>query len=133
MTLKFEDKWEKTISENDRKLILEVYERFPIQPGKITFAPVRVSMNHKGDLLATVLIRNGDQSDWTLENKNLCYVESGEIAAKGCFSHPSLTVSAQSAVPWTFIFKSSTFLKALRLQNWEIIFLKRDKLYLEGK
>lgn len=132
MTLRFEDKWEKTISESDRKLVYEVYERFPIQQGEITFAPVRVAVNHRGDLLATVLVLNGLQDEWTLEKRNICYVEGDEVVAEECFTHHSLIVQAESAIPWTFIFKSSASMKALRLTSWEIIFLERDKLYLEG-
>ena len=65
MTLQFEEKWDRTISDDDRKLFQNVYEQNSIQEGKLLLVPVRAAFNHRNQLLASVLIINGLE-DWAL-------------------------------------------------------------------
>ncbi|WP_377887298.1 SLAP domain-containing protein [Alkalihalobacillus sp. R86527] len=120
MTLRFEDKWEKAISPSDHEEFNKVHQRFPIKSNELLFAPVRVAMNHNGALLATVLILNGYKSNWRLYERAIQYVESTDIVAEGSFTRESLEIPSQSAVPWTFIFPSSSFLRAPSFQDWKI-------------
>ncbi|WP_347548319.1 SLAP domain-containing protein [Pseudalkalibacillus hwajinpoensis] len=119
MTLKFEEKWERTISDGDRTMFLNVYENNPIQEGKLQFVPVRAAFNHRDCLLASVIILNGEQ-DWKLQKQNLFYFEGQELLAEGCFTHQSLTVPYGKAVPWTFIFQTPSLIRRPSLQNWKI-------------
>ncbi|MCA0988868.1 SLAP domain-containing protein [Guptibacillus algicola] len=123
MTLKFEHKWQKTISSKDRKLIIQTYMHNPIQEETVLFAPVRAARNHRGDLLATVLIVNGYQSEWKLHERILHYYEKGIRVAENKFTHPSLIIPPQCAMPWTFIFHSNSLKKIPILADWQIIFL----------
>ncbi|WP_270180500.1 SLAP domain-containing protein [Alkalihalobacillus sp. CinArs1] len=123
MTLKFEEKWERTISEKDRMLFYEIYKQYPIKLHTVAFAPVRVAINHRGSLLATVLVLNGHDCEWKLNDTILHYCERGELVAVHSFSHSSLVVPPRCAMPWTFIYNSNTFQKEPELKHWEIKFL----------
>ena len=120
MTLQFEEKWDRTISDDDRKLFQNVYEQNPIQEGKLLLVPVRAAFNHRNQLLASVLIINGLE-DWALQDRLLHYVEGEIIAAEGRFTH-ELLVPTHSAVPWTFIFHPNSFQRPPSLHNWKLSF-----------
>ncbi|WLR57855.1 SLAP domain-containing protein [Guptibacillus hwajinpoensis] len=118
MTLIFEEKWDRTIADKDRKRIQEIYEENPIQEGKLQFVPIRVAFNHRNELLASVCILNGI-GDWKLDDRLLSYFENSSLVATKRFSH-KLTVPSHSAVPWTFIFPQNTMIRQAFLKNWSI-------------
>ncbi|WP_165998828.1 SLAP domain-containing protein [Bacillus sp. Cs-700] len=118
MTLIFEEKWDRTIADRDRKMYQDIYAKHPIQKGKLQFIPVRIAFNHRNDLLASVCIVNG-RDDWKLEDRLLSYFEQNTLIAEKRFTH-ELTVQANTAVPWTFIFTPETMIRQATLQNWGI-------------
>ncbi len=124
MTLQFEEKWDRTISDDDRKLFHNVYDQNPVQEGKLLFVPVRAAFNHRDHLLASVLIINGVE-DWKLEDRLLYYVEDENIA-EGRFTH-ELLVPSHSAVPWTFMFHPNSFRRPPALHNWKVLFSSYEK------
>ncbi|MDO6656394.1 SLAP domain-containing protein [Anaerobacillus sp. 1_MG-2023] len=118
MTLIFEEKWDRTIADKDRKRIQDIYDENPIQEGKLQFVPIRVAFNHRNELLASVCILNG-MGDWKLDDRLLSYFEDNSLVATERFTH-KLTVPSHSAVPWTFIFPPETRIRQASLKNWSI-------------
>ena len=88
MTLQFEEKWDRTISDDDRKLFHNVYDQNPVQEGKLLFVPVRAAFNHRDHLLASVLIINGVE-DWKLEDRLLHYVEDENHCRRKIYTRTS--------------------------------------------
>lgn len=105
--LLFEEAWERTISPQDRQAIIQKFEASHLQAGEIKFIPFRWALNHQGELLATVLIQNGEHKDFPLDNLTLSMEDShGQLAEKS-FSLPHIVVKANTSMPWTFIFPPS--------------------------
>ncbi|WP_117170943.1 SLAP domain-containing protein [Paraliobacillus sediminis] len=107
--LQFESAWDKTIADQDRKRIERIFsETNHHQVQDITLAPVTVAKNHKGELLVTVLIHNFTEESFRFHGKTLQYKEKNLIKATHTFGSPTLTITKQTSMPWTFIFPTDS-------------------------
>ena len=104
--LQFESAWDRTIADKDRKEIIEVFRNTEIKPKRISFTPLKQAINHKRELLITVLMHNSTQEDFTFNQTNLSYSKNNQVRAAATFYLPSLTIEKGTSMPWTFIFPS---------------------------
>ncbi|MBB6453166.1 SLAP domain-containing protein [Salirhabdus euzebyi] len=102
--LQLESSWDKTLSPRDRDEIEQAFSRVTLSGADIQFTPLWQAMNHKGQLLVTVLVHNTRKEGFTFTNSKLHYKENGVTAAKHTFTIPALCIGAETTMPWTFIF-----------------------------
>ncbi|MEI3607216.1 SLAP domain-containing protein [Pseudogracilibacillus sp. SE30717A] len=100
----FEPAWERTISDPDRKVILEKFYRLKeanVANDFITY--LWHAYNHRQSLLTTILIHNWSGQAIDFENRLVHCLVGGEKIATEKFSIPC-QVPAHTSMPWTFIF-----------------------------
>lgn len=82
----------------------------PLQPNQVDIMHLTLKKSENGDLVSTVLIRNGTQRILHFQSLPLCITErvSGMVVAKGTFSLKNLTVQPFTSKPATFVFPASS-------------------------
>jgi SLAP domain-containing protein len=119
--LVLQDTWDRAISDQDRKIILETYQGSTTQEGKIEFIPIRAGLNVHDNLFATVLIQNGSLEDMRFDQLKLLFEENNEIIAEELFTISELEILANTSTPWTFIFQKENVLKPKKCYDtWNI-------------
>ncbi|MCM3739490.1 SLAP domain-containing protein [Oceanobacillus luteolus] len=122
--LVFQSAWDKQIAPNDREKIIKLFNSSKDDlHTEITFLPIKQAFNHEHALLVTVLIHNFTDIDFPIENLQLSYYETNHPVAEHSFSFPGLTVTANTSMPWTFIFPHSSWLSEPLLQDGELIII----------
>ena len=103
--LQFESSWAKALSQQDRDAIEKLFNDTKGQHyTTIIFSPIRQAINHRNELLITVLVHNFSQQPFTFANTHLVYSNGQEVLAENIFTLPTLTIPPQVSMPWTFIF-----------------------------
>ncbi len=117
--LRFESSWDKTLSANDRERIKQVFLKTSTTTNTSShlLAPLWQAINHKGDLLMTVLVHNFDNQVLSFHNKKLRYIENNNVMAEHIFTLPSLTIENETSMPWTFIFPAEKWNSHAVLEN----------------
>lgn len=116
--LQYESSWDKTLSNKDRKTIEEIFLKTSLpNQNRIQFTSLWQAINHKGELLVTVLVHNSSHQVCSFNNKKLRYIEKNEIIAEQTFILPSLTVQPKTSMPWTFIFPVESLKSHGSLEN----------------
>lgn len=83
----------------------------------VRLVPIRQALNHKKDLLITVLIHNFTKEIITFCKKRIAYLENNEIIAEKTFTLPTLFIQPKTSMPWTFIFPMENFKKNIKFEN----------------
>jgi SLAP domain-containing protein len=106
--LQFEEKWDKTISDQDRRKIEEVFDETKDQNDR-ELDPVTLwhANNHKDELLVTALLHNRSDEPYTFNQAHLIYKTLDEPIAEKDFDIPRLEIPPRTSMPWTFIFQNS--------------------------
>ena len=103
--LRFESSWDKTLSAQDRDYIEKLFNDTKQQHhSTIVFSPIREAINHRNELLITVLVHNFSQNPFTFKGTRLVYSNEHEVLAENLFTLPTFTIPPQVSMPWTFIF-----------------------------
>jgi len=103
--LQFESSWEKALSTQDRDYIEKLFNDTKGQHhATIVFSPIREAINHRNELLITVLVHNFSQNPFTFEDTRIVYSNEHEALAENVFTLPTFTIPPQVSMPWTFIF-----------------------------
>lgn len=103
--LQFESSWAKALSVQDRESIEKLfYDTKQQQDSTIVFSPIRQAINHRNELLVTVLVHNFSQHPLQFKDTHLIYSNGQEVLAENVFTLPTLTIPPQVSMPWTFIF-----------------------------
>lgn len=101
----FEPAWDKSIAQIDRDIITKHFQT--AQPeDEIYLSFLRVAINHRNDLLVTVLIHNKQAMPLQIENTAIAYQPVHGPTKTGLF-HLPLPIPAKTSMPWTFIFSAS--------------------------
>lgn len=132
LNLKFEQAWEKTISEQDRLYIERFVTNHPIHGYSVRFSPLWRAMNHKGDLLLTAIIHNPTEGGIPINNMQFQYLSNGESLAEHTFTITSLIIEPKTCMPWTFIFPAGSFNKERVKGNRNRMEIETDELRLIG-
>lgn len=127
--LDLEESWEQSIAE-DTKTGLEriVANAKPLKPGEFNFMGVDAKQNNAGNLVVTVLIRNGSSKNIQLEQVPLAIKDAtDEEVARGGFKMDDFTVKANTSKPWTFIFPAATITKDdVDLSRWKVVPIENE-------
>ncbi|MCU9614983.1 SLAP domain-containing protein [Caldibacillus lycopersici] len=102
--LVFEAAWNKTIADIDRRKIEQAFHLGKISDTFIHFQMLWSAINHRGELLITVLIHNPTDKAVQIRDEKIVYVEKEETVAENIFTFPTLEIGAYCSLPWTFIF-----------------------------
>lgn len=115
--LYFYPAWDKTISEQDRLLIENLFEQTYTQVDDVITSPLlRVAINHKQQLLVTVLIHNFTHHSAHFNNRSV-FIHCGDFHAEQVFTIPDLVVAPFTSMPWTFIFEADPVYETLTLDE----------------
>ena len=115
--LYFHPAWDKTISQQDRLLIENLFEQTYTQVDDIIASPViRSAINHKNELLVTVLIHNFTHHSAHFTNRSI-FVHCQDFDAEQAFTIPDLIIAPFTSMPWTFIFEANQLYKSLPLEE----------------
>lgn len=108
--LQLQTAWHKALAAQDRKNIEKIFaETKDVNNNNFIFSPIREAINHKEELLVTVLIHNFMEHPLTFENSRLTYKIEGEIIAEKTFNLPTLIIPNKVSMPWTFIFPKDSY------------------------
>ncbi|MGX1982280.1 accessory Sec system S-layer assembly protein [Thermolongibacillus altinsuensis] len=119
-SLDLEESWEKSLAEADKEKLEQLVRTLkPPKPGEINFMGLQAALNAEGNLVVTMLIRNGSNKNIQIEQLPLVVEDaSKEVVARGGFTL-NLEVKANTSKPWTFIFPKSLLLKEnIDLSQW---------------
>ena len=111
--LQFERAWDKTISKKDRLALEQLFQETVEQRETLIDCHVyRRAINHKREMLITVLIHNFSHQALVFNNYQVqCLFDGGQVMQN--FTIPSLCIPVNTSMPWTFIFKDrSQFINA---------------------
>lgn len=101
----FEPAWDKTIAPVDRELITKHFQTFPPQED-VNLSFLREAVNHRNELLVTVLIHNGQRVPLQIDNIAIAYQPTHKSTKTSLFSLP-LQIPAKTSMPWTFSYSPS--------------------------
>ena len=121
--LDLEVSWEKSIAEKTKSTLKEIIANAkPLKSGEMNFMGIQAKRNDKGELVVTILIRNGSDKNITLQQVPLGVKDaSDEEIAKGSFKIADFTVKANTSKPWSFIFPASMITKEeIDLTRWQV-------------
>lgn len=106
--LHFEHAWEKTLSQKDWLALEQLFQETVSQQKSCIVCHVfRQAINHKNQMLITVLIHNFSNDELTFENREVhCLLDEGQVSQK--FTLQALSIPPKTSMPWTFIFDDST-------------------------
>ena len=124
----FETAWDKTISQQDRTQIEELFQQTQaITTSAITFVLVRTAVNHREELLVTALIHNFTEmaQDLTDSTVNLCW--SGQQIATLSINDSRLQLPAKTSMPWTFIYPSVDGANELETSSLHLVLFINEK------
>ncbi len=116
--LQFEASWDKALSAKDRVHIKKLFNETKEKHfSTIVFSPIREAINHRNELLITVLVHNFSAVSLTFDNTRLFYTNDQEILAEKLFTLPSLSIPSKVSMPWTFIFPEGSYKTGT--SNWD--------------
>ena len=108
--LHFEASWDKALSAKDRDYIKKLFNETKDKYfSSIVFSPIREAINHRNELLITVLVHNFSAFPLTFENTRLFYMSDQEVLAEKLFTLPTLSIPPKVSMPWTFIFPEGSY------------------------
>lgn len=117
--LVFEAAWEKTIARKDRQTIIRNFEQVlaTLPSTGVHFTLLKKAVNHRDDLLITVLIHNCNEKPLDFDRDVLQYRLDEQILARHTF-HLPLKIAGKTSMPWTFIFPAGSYTEqALRVKG----------------
>ncbi|GAA0497898.1 hypothetical protein GCM10008986_26160 [Salinibacillus aidingensis] len=100
--LEFERSWNKNLSERDRLIIQQIFQK--TCASQQFFTLLWTAVNYRSDFLVTVLIHNRSEQPLTFNNRTLRYVNKNQVIAEHTFQLRDLIIEPYTSVPWTFIF-----------------------------
>lgn len=119
--LRFESSWDRTLAAQDRRKIESIFSNTKNQSGEdISFSPIREAMNHKEELLVSVLVHNFTEDIITFNGTRILYSKQGVILADNTFTLPKLAIPSQVSMPWTFIFPKDSYIPKTTLENGQL-------------
>src|SRR5699024_4804174 len=103
----FEAAWDRTISDQDRRYITDLFEAKDHEKGKGLESNYIINeINHSGDLLYTVMLHNYQYIAYVFVDKNASLQDPDCNIITENFTIP-VNISPRTSMPWTFIFPSS--------------------------
>lgn len=123
--LVFEEAWDRTISDTDRRRIEGIFQEAALANTPIIqFSMLQQAINHKGELLITVIIHNISSEPFFLTDKTMHYKTEERTEAKHTFSLP-FAIKGKTSMPWTFIFPKESIYFADHLESGNLEFTKK--------
>lgn len=122
--LDLDESWEESLPEKEKEKLKELVKRMdPPKEGEVNFMGLQAKQNENGDLLVTMLIRNGSNNNVQLQQIPLQVEDaSGNIVAKGGFTLDNFEVKAHTSKPWTFVFpKNMVLTESIDLSKWKAV------------
>ena len=122
--LQFEASWDKALARKDREKIKELFHETKYKnSSRILFTPIREAINHKEELLVSVLVHNFMDHPLHFEETKLSYNVQEELLAVHSFTLPALVIPSKVSMPWTFIFPKGSFSSQNPVENGRLILI----------
>ncbi|MGG0717201.1 SLAP domain-containing protein [Robertmurraya massiliosenegalensis] len=121
--LQFDPSWDKALAIGDRLLIERIFRGISdLNSSEIVCTPIREALNHKEELLITVLVHNYMDQPLMFNDTRLRYSMEGENVAEHFFTIPQLVIPGQVSLPWTFIFPKESYLRRTSFEHGRLEF-----------
>lgn len=121
--LQFEASWDKALAAEDRHTIENIFQESKhLNSTKIHLVPIRQAINHKEELLVTVLVHNFTEYPLNFHDTRLLYTIQGEAIANHVFTLPALVIPSNVSMPWTFIFPKGSYTIRSSFENGQLEF-----------
>ncbi|SES88472.1 accessory Sec system S-layer assembly protein [Oceanobacillus limi] len=110
--LDLEESWEKSIAQETKESLEKLVKNAPsLKSGEVNFMGIEAKKKDSGELVVTLLIRNGSNKNIHLEQIPLGIKDaSDQEVARGSFKMENFTVKANTSKPWSFVFPASMIL-----------------------
>ena len=119
--LQFEASWDKALAVQDRQNIERIFhETKHLNSSGIVFSPIREAINHREELLVSVVVHNFTDDSLTFHNTRLLYKIPGEVMANQAFTLPALSIPSHVSIPWTFIFPKGSYTPQVSFENGQL-------------
>jgi accessory Sec system S-layer assembly protein len=121
--LDLEESWEKELSPVQKDQLEKLIPTLPpLGPSEVNIMGLEVKLLDNGNLVSTVLIRNGSNKELQFEKLPLVIEDAtGEKIAQGSFTLQNFKVKANTTKPWTFIFPKELITKENPdLSKWKV-------------
>ncbi|GEK34172.1 SLAP domain-containing protein [Kurthia sibirica] len=103
MQLQFEDAWQRTIAPQDRQIIEELFKN---EHANYRHPIIRVAINHRKQLLVSVLVQNHSAKEMIFMNRQVQF-HTPTANRSHHFTIKSLKIPPYTSMPWTFIFEQA--------------------------
>ncbi|SHG28201.1 SLAP domain-containing protein [Ornithinibacillus halophilus] len=110
--LQFESAWDKTIANDDREHIIQVFNKnmdLYHQSQGISFTSLRYAKNHKDDLLVIAIVHNTTNEPFIFKDQMVSYTVNHELIGEYSFSISVDHLPPKTSMPWTFIYPKGTY------------------------
>lgn len=121
--LDLEESWEKKLSPVQKDQLEKLIAKLsPLGQNEVNIMGLEVKFLENGNLVATILIRNGSNNELQFEKLPLVVEDAaGDIIAQGSFTLQNFKVKANTSKPWTFIFPKELIKKENPdLSKWKV-------------
>ncbi|KAB7672169.1 SLAP domain-containing protein [Bacillus sp. B1-b2] len=109
-SLVLQTSWERAIAPQDREVIESLFHETKNNNTElVVFSPIKEAINHKKDLLITVLVHNFSEQTLKFENTKIVYRVEDHVIAKHNFTIPVLPIPPMISMPWTFLFPEGSY------------------------
>ena len=102
--LQFEAAWDKTLSDMDRDLITQVFNKQKVPLDTVSCDLIRSARNYNNYFLVTVLIHNATATEQMFTERDVS-LQTKHGRYKQKFTQPKLVIPSYTSMPWTFIFE----------------------------
>lgn len=114
--LYFHPTWDRQISAQDRAFIEQLFtETYKDVDDFIMSPTIRVALNHKKELLVTVLVHNFTHHSAKFYNRSV-FIQCDGYEEEQTFTIPDLVIAPFTSMPWTFIFRPDPAHESLPLE-----------------
>ena len=104
-SFQLQEAWQRTISEEDKERLFLLFEESKDHSAEaITCVPYRLAVNHRQELLCTVLIHNRSEESLDIRNVDISVYKNNLEIAHHSFHDLPLQLPSKTSMPWTYIF-----------------------------
>jgi accessory Sec system S-layer assembly protein len=128
--LDLEESWEKELSPLQKEQLEKVVTNLPaLKPNEVNIMGLEAKHSAEGNLITTVLFRNGGHQDLQFEQLPLVVEDAaGEVICQGGFTLQEFKVKANTTKPWTFIFpKELLKTETPDLSKWKVFIPQKSQ------
>lgn len=119
------ESWERELPPAEKQRLEQLVASLPaLGPNEVNIMGLEAKQTTEGNMIVTILIRNGSQRELQIEHLPLIVEDAlGQVICQGNFTLEDFKVKANTTKPWTFIFpKELVKMENPDLSKWKVYF-----------